>query len=550
MGLASIAAKLIRTMRTEGVNGLSASVRHAIRNVREQRKYGRWIEANRISPERRAEMAAHSAIFQRQPKFSIILPVYNVEEKWLRLCIQSVLAQIYPVWELCVADDASPEPHIARVLEEYRERDNRIKVAFRPSNGHISAASNTALDLAEGDFVVLLDHDDELSADALYWAANELNENQETVVIYSDEDLIDENGERSRPKFKPDFSRDLFYSFNLLTHLSVFEIEAVRRVGGFRIGFEGSQDYDLALRVVENIREEQIRHIPRILYHWRSIPGSVAFSMNEKPYAHERARRALTEHFERTGVEADIVESVDHLHRVRYHSANDLSVSVILMGQTSTSFPEKGVEVIRADRSAQALNDAAKQARGDVLLFLDAGFELRTKGTIDDLASFAFQGGIGAVGAKILSEAGVVEQCGLVLTPELNRALAHAGFPRGAAGDMSRNRQIGNFSAISVSCMAIRRDVFESVGGFDVTVVPSAMFDVDLCLRLRTAGKRIITLPHVELIRRAGSESVRGGSLNEMEKFRSRWAEYVERDPFCNPNLKRDGSFEISSFAS
>jgi GT2 family glycosyltransferase len=432
------------------------------------------------------------------------------------------------------------------VLNEYSQRDNRIKVVFRPTNGHISAASNTALEIAEGDFVVLLDHDDELSADALYWVANELNEHQETVVIYSDEDLIDGEGRRSRPKFKPDFSRDLFYSFNLLTHLSAFEMEAVRSVGGFRTGFEGSQDYDLALRIVERIREEQIRHIPRILYHWRAIPGSVAFSMNEKPYAHERARLALNEHFERTGTEADILESVDHLHRVRYqHSSNSLSVSLIVMGQSTTSVPEHGVELIRSERTAEALNDAAGRARGNVLLFLDAGLEWRTKDALDELASFALQAEIGAAGAKILSRRGVVEQCGLVLTPELRRALAHAGFPRGAAGDMSRNRQIGNFSATSVSCMAIRRDVFESVGGFDESVVPSGMFDVDLCLKLRKAGHRIVTLPHVEVVRREGSESVRGGAPGEMETFQRRWPEYIQRDPFCNPNLKRDGSFEI-----
>lgn len=468
---------------------------------------------------------------QHKPLLSIILPVYNVDEKWLRRCIESVTRQLYPHWELCIADDASTAVHVRIVLDEYAKKDRRIKVVFRPENGHISAASNSALELVSGAFTVLLDHDDELSEDALYWVAKELNENPDAIVIYSDEDLIDKVGHRSRPKFKPDFSRDLFYSFNLLTHLSAFETATVKRVGGFRIGFEGSQDYDLALRVTEQIREDQIRHIPRVLYHWRAIRGSVAFAMSEKPYAHERARLALSEHFQRSGIDAEVFESADQLHRVRYRIPD-------------TKAKDHVVLAVRSGGIVDDLNRAVAESHGEVLVFVDDDLIEPEQGSFSELIPFALQPGIGAVGAKILNTTGVVEQCGIVLTTELFPAFAHLGFPRHASGDMSRNRQIGNYSAISMSCMAIRRELFERLGGFDASV-PAELCDVDLCLRLRKLGLRIVTVPQVELRRRGDSKKPVRYSDAEMETFRKRWQEYVDRDPFCNPNLKRDGSFEI-----
>lgn len=521
-------SKLVQTMRA---GGTVASIRHALRRTRERRKYAQWIEANRITAQVRNELVTRIANLPRQPKISIVLPVYNVEDRWLRLCIDSVIDQIYPTWQLCIADDASTEPHIAKVLQEYESRDDRIKVTTRTTNGHISAASNSALEMVDGDFVVLLDHDDELAADALFWLVNELHDFPDAVVIYSDEDLIDEHGMRSEPKFKPDFSRDLFYSFNLLTHLSAFKIEAVREAGGFRVGFEGSQDYDLSLRILEMVREEQIRHIPRVLYHWRVIRGSVAFSMDEKPYAHDRARRALAEHFQRTGVDAEVVASSDHLHRVRYRGFQEITSTLLS---------------VRAGGTIDELNRAAADSDGEVLLFVDVDLIEPLENSYAELITFAMQPGIGAVGAKILSSSGAVEQCGIVMTPELTRALAHSGFPRDASGDMSRNRQIGNFSAISLSCLAIRRELFERVDGFDSSI-SREMCDVDLCLRLRKLGYRIVTLPHVELRRRGRYKRGTSSSKSDLEIFRQRWPEYIERDPFCNPNLKRDGSFDIKS---
>ena len=259
-----------------GLRGLTAWGIALYRKRREGRAYERFVLIEHST-------VADTINFIKGPLISVILPVYNVDEKWLRKCIDSVCKQSSRNWELCIADDASTAKHIRPLLEEYASKDPRIKVVFRETNGHISAASNSALELASGEFCLLLDHDDELSPDALFWVATEIDEHPDVAMIYSDEDLIDENGKRTAPKFKPDFCRDLLYSLNLVTHLSAYRTEILRAIGGFRVGIEGSQDYDLALRVVERIAETQIRHIPRILYHWRAIPGSVAWTAVRNP---------------------------------------------------------------------------------------------------------------------------------------------------------------------------------------------------------------------------------------------------------------------------
>ena len=542
------AGKIARKLRDDGLSGTAGSLGYLIRKLRRTGKYARWIKANELTGDKRAELIRRIETFERRPKISILVPVYNVDEKWLRLCIDSVLAQIYPNWELCIADDRSTAEHVRPVLSEYAGKDERIKVVFRTENGHISAASNSALELAEGEFTVLLDHDDELSEDALFWVADEIARSHDAAIIYSDEDVIDERGRRHDPKFKPEFSRDLFYSFNLLTHLSAFRTALLRSIGGFRVGLEGSQDYDLALRAIEQIAEHEIRHIPRVLYHWRAIRGSVAYSMDEKPYAHENARRALREHFARTGREADVVESFDHLHRVSPRPASPV-VSLILSGAISPEIAERlsngeTFEIVSVDddtSTAGTLNDAVRRSHGEVIVFLDADLNPASDGAIGALASFAAQPQIGAAGAKLLAHNGLVEQTGVVLSPAVCPVPAHAGFPRMASGDMSRNRQIGNFSAISVSCMAIRRELFEAVGGFDAAL--PGLFDIDLCLRLGEKGLRIAVLPHVEFIRTRKKKVIRYDASDDA--FRNKWKKYAAGDPFCNPNLKRDGTFEI-----
>ncbi|PYS98671.1 MAG: hypothetical protein DMF63_14875 [Acidobacteria bacterium] len=523
---------LFTTFRDSGMTGVAQRVIDWNITRRQNQQYQEWL-----SKAGKVDVTFES--LTTQPCISVVVPVFNVDEKWLRSCIDSVVRQIYQNWELCIADDASTKPHVRRVLQEYSDSDPRIKVVFREKNGHISAASNSALEIATGEYVVLLDNDDELSPDALFWVAHELDTFPDAAIIYSDEDLIDENGRRFGPKFKPDFSRELFYSLNLLTHLSAFRTDLIRSIGGFQIGTEGSQDYDLELRVIEQIDESQIRHIPRILYHWRVIRGSVAFSMDEKPYAHERARDALRQHFKRTGVEAEVVESFHNLHRVSYTGSDPeprVSVIVIDMGEPVTSEHD-----VVYERNAEALNQAATAASGEVLVFIDSTLRAEDADAIGELASFAMHPDIGAVGGRILKNSLRVEQAGIVLAKDLSPRPAHAGYARTSPGNMYRNRQIGNYVAISSSCMAIRKSLFEEAGGFDAGL---ELFDIDLCLRLREMKKRIVVLPHVEF-RRVGPTPERNYSTAELARLRDRWPAYIEGDPFCNRNLKRDGSFDI-----
>jgi glycosyltransferase involved in cell wall biosynthesis len=281
--------------------------------------YAAWVAAyDSLTPDDADRIRTRLAGLQQRPLISVIMPVYNTPEKWLVRAIESVRRQLYDNWELCIADDASKEPHVRAVLTRYQKKDARIKVVFRETNGHISATSNDALALAQGEFIALLDHDDEIRPHALACVALEIEAHPKADLIYSDEDKIDENGHRYDHYFKPDWNPDLFNVQNYVSHLGVYRTLLVREVGGFRVGYEGSQDWDLAMRVIERTAPERIRHIPKILYHWRSVPGSTAMLIGAKNYAVKAAEKVITEHFARTGVEAKLTPTKGSYWRVHY----------------------------------------------------------------------------------------------------------------------------------------------------------------------------------------------------------------------------------------
>ena len=254
------------------------------------------------------------------PLISVVVPVYNTPVRHLRACLDSVLAQSYPHWELCIADDASPSPRVRQVLEDYCHRDQRIRVVYRQENGHISRASNSALEIAKGDYVAFLDHDDALARHALYFVALEIIANPQAQVIYSDEDKLTEDGQRVTPHFKSDWNPDLFYSQNYVCHLTAYRRHLLSKIGGFRIGVEGSQDHDLLLRCLPHLTEGQIQHIPRILYHWRIIDGSTAKAASEKGYTKEAGLKALRDYFSQQGPAGIQVEPgiIPNTYRVRW----------------------------------------------------------------------------------------------------------------------------------------------------------------------------------------------------------------------------------------
>ncbi|MDO8834374.1 MAG: glycosyltransferase, partial [Vicinamibacterales bacterium] len=301
LGLARIARANVRQV---GWRGAVSKFVDYTGHDEERARFRRWVELNTSSAAALAEMASAVEGLAHQPLISIITPVYNTDPQWLVACIESVRRQAYPNWELCLADDASTSAETEAVLKRYAG-DTKIKIVRLDRNQHISAASNAALACATGEFVAMLDHDDELSPDALFEVVKCLNDNPTADFVYSDEDKIDTAGERCEPYFKPDWSPEMFRSFMYTNHLMVLRRSVVDAAGGFRVGFEGSQDYDLALRVIE--RTDRVVHVPKVLYHWRKIPGSAAAEVEAKPWALKAARRALEEHLRRTGVDAQVV---------------------------------------------------------------------------------------------------------------------------------------------------------------------------------------------------------------------------------------------------
>src|SRR5262245_7485276 len=336
--------------------------------------YHEWLERfASLTPETRADIRRKIHVLDRQPLISVILPVYNSDLKFLERAITSVRRQIYENWEVCVADDASTDLRIKPFLEKLTSEDRRIKVLFRDKNGHISASSNSALSLARGQWCALLDQDDELAEDALAEVACEITRNPDAAIVYSDEDFLDANSIRSNPFFKPDWNPELFLAQNYLNHLGVYRTSLLHEINGFREGFEGSQDYDLALRCVARVRSEQIRHIPRIFYHWRMVRGSLADQPDAKPYARYAARRALNSYLQARGIaaHAEACPQNAESHRVVYQLPDPLpKVTVISSAETDeferTQYP--ALEIIRMPPGAAAMNTAAGRTQADVLV--------------------------------------------------------------------------------------------------------------------------------------------------------------------------------------
>ncbi len=546
--LKKIITRIPEVWRESGWRGPLQMVEIYRRKQKQQENYLAWIAQQEKLDEKGIRAEINN--FSHRPLISVILPVYNVDEKWLRLCIDSVINQLYTNWELCIADDASTAPHIAPLLKEYTEKDERIRLTMRPQNGHISEASNSALMMAGGEWTVLLDHDDELSPDALYYVAKEINEHADARLIYSDEDLIDTRGVRSEPKFKPDWSPDLFYSLNLVTHLSAFRTELLRKIGGFRVGFEGSQDYDLTLRAIEQIDEKQIRHIPKILYHWRTLESSVASSSEAKPYAHERAREAIREHFTRTGIAATVTEGYPPLHRVIYDLPEDTKISVIYGGDKKpfARTSDENIELIAVGGARDSMsgsisgnfNAAAAEAGGDVLIFFERDVDGVSIEGLKELAALALQKNIGGAGAKLLYKNGRIHHGGIIPGVNGTVGFAYRGLPGWYRDSLMRAQVINNFSAVSGACLATRRAVFEEAGGFNSNDFPGGFYDVDYCLRLREKGYRITWTPHIELTgdgKTATEKVIEDKNSAEVKAFREKWKSFLENDPYYNPNL-------------
>ncbi len=553
--------------------------------------YPAWIAAyDTLTGEERQAIRAHIAAFARKPLISVLMPVYNTPEPVLRSAIESIPRQLYPHWELCVADDASTAPHVRPILEQYARMDSRIKLEFRTQNGHISHASNSCLAMAAGDYVALFDHDDELSEHALYFVALEINEHPQAKLIFSDEDKIGHDGRRFGPYFKPDFSPDLFLAQNSISHLGVYETTLLREIGGFRPGVEGSQDWDLALRCTERIGQDSIRHIPRVLYHWRAISGSAAMTVQEKPYALEAALKAIQQYLDRNAPGSRVVPApqVAIFQRVVYplpkpeplvsilipsrdgymmlsrcvesiRSKTDYpSYEILIIDNGSTDSQSlRYLEQLQAKGTARVLRDdgpfnfsalnnrAAHQAKGEVLVLLNNDIEVISPGWLAEMVSHAVRPEIGVVGAKLYYPNDTIQHAGIVVGMGGVAGHSHLKWPRSALGNAGDLWLARNPLAVTAACCAVRKQLYLDMGGLNEQDLPNAYNDVDFCLRLAERGFRILWTPHAELYHH---ESASRGYEDTPEKqarfakevayMQKRWGDsYIARDPAWNPNL-------------
>ena len=523
---------------------------------------------------------------------SILLPTFNTPEVWLRHCLDSVLAQSYPHWELCIADDASTEPQVRLVLEEYASRDARVRVVWRKRNGHISAASNSALAMARGDYVALLDHDDELHPAALATIADSLQRHPQWQFVYSDEDKIDVDGRRYDPYFKPNWNPDLLHGQNCVSHLGVYSRALVNAAGGFREGLEGSQDWDLALRCSERLTADQIGHVPVVLYHWRAIAGSTAQGVDQKGYAHDAGRRALHEHFVRQGETAEVmeIEGLWGVFRIRHPLPDRLpQVSIIIPTRDRidllrqcvdsilerTTYPHYEIVVVdnqsvepesmaylaelaahprmRVQRHDQPFNyssinnDAVGVCRGELICLLNNDIEVITPDWLEELASHAMRPHVGAVGAMLYYPDNTIQHAGVVTGVHGVAAHPYSGMPRGYSGQMARARLTQTMSAVTAACLMVRRTTYQQAGGLDASL-QVAFNDIDFCLRLRQLGYTNVWTPFAELYHHEsasrGHEDTpekRARFSREVEFMKKRWGSLLDHDPAYNPNLTLAG---------
>lgn len=519
-----------------------------------------------------------------QPLISVLIPVYNVGAEYLKECIDSVLAQSYDNFEICIADDASTKKGTLSALKKY-EGNPKVRVKYRKKNGHISKASNDALKMAKGEFIALMDNDDLLAPNAFYEVVKALNKDQKLDFIYSDEDKIDLNGKRCEPHFKPDFSPDTLLSLNYICHLAVLRTSVVRKVGGFTVGLEGAQDHDLFLKITEET--DRICHIPKILYHWRMIPGSTAANLDNKDYASDNGRKSIEEALKRRKLNAHVEKDLPSTYyRVVYDLKKEPLVSILIptrdhakiTGACLKSIFEKttykNYEVIIIDNGSvkketldlfnkykkkyknfkvlaediefnySRLNNlAAKKAKGDFLVLLNNDTEIISPNWLEMLVGYAMQPHIGAVGPKLLYPDDTLQHAGVILGLGGVASHAYLGSERDDLGLYGRLRVPYNYAAVTGACLCVSKRKFEKVGGLEEDL-KVAYNDIDFCLKLLKEGYFNVFLPMVELYHHESKSRGSDFDPDKIKRFDSeqdymweKWGDLLKDDRFYNPNF-------------
>jgi GT2 family glycosyltransferase len=553
--------------------------------VDERSDYEIWIANNEpdVAEKRRLRQSVH--LFLHKPLISIVTPVYRTPKCFLHACVESVLNQIYDRWELILVDDGSQDPDLSAMLEHFQQLDDRIKIKVLPSNVGIALATNEGLAECQGEYVGFLDHDDMLADTALYEVAAQINVSPDVEILYSDEDKITPQGKRVDCFCKPEWSPDLFHSVNYICHFLVCRLSLLREAGGLRAGYDGSQDYDLALRLTE--RTERIHRIPKVLYHWRISETSTASATAQKPQASNAGLKALNEHLARMADGAYAEELFPSHYRVRYPVRGNPEVLIViptggnpmlkkalqsLLKKTSyrnfrvavvdNSKGDKVVEIMRRFRNSSRpvttldcrnqpfnfsllCNRGARSTDSPYVLFLNDDTSVINADWLEAMLEHAQRPEIGAVGPLLLFPDGRIQHAGVLLGIY---GLAAHGFrlldPK-LDQYFHLHRMIRNASAVTGACLLMRRQVFEEVDGFNEEDLPTCFQDVDLCLKLHEKGYRIVYTPHAKMFHYESASKKVVAFESEIEYMKERWIHYIQDDPYYSPNLTRNSESYI-----
>lgn len=581
--------KVYYTFKNQGFKATYLKILNKIKN--KNLDYDSWFcYAHKITD--RDIEKQRSINFEYKPKISIITPTFNTPKKFLIEMIDSVREQTYSNWELCIADGNSND-ETKNILKEYMKKDNRIKVKFLDKNLMISGNSNEAISIATGEYIGLFDHDDLLTPNCLFEIVSALNKYRKIDFLYTDEDKIDEKSNYySGPHFKPDFSDFTLRSYNYITHFTVFSKELIKNEKDiFRSEFDGAQDYDLVLRLVE--RAEKIYHIPKILYHWRIHSNSTAGNSASKLYAYENGKKALEEYYKRNNIK---YESVDFglimgVYKTRYLIVNSPLISIIIPNYEHKEDLEKCInsilnkstyenyEIIIVENNSKSkeifefykeleknskikvikleidefnfskiCNYGAKFAKGEYLLLLNNDTEVITSNWLEEMLMLNQQENVGIVGAKLLYPDNTIQHAGVIVGMGGSAAHIYLNFNRNDFGHAGRLTLVQNLSAITGACMMIKRAVFDKIGGLDEDNFKVAFNDIDFCLRAIYAGYKVIWTPFAELYHHESKSrgyenttSKRKRFYDETQKFKNIHNKYITNgDPFYNKNLTLD----------
>ena len=580
--------KGIRYWKSQGAAALVEKVVTKVKNVRQgPPSYQKWIRHH--LPDRNELEKQKKTSFGYRPKISFVVPLYKTPEKYLRRLTESFQEQTYSNWELCFSDGSGAQSPLTELLKELTAKDNRIKYVSHEEPLQISENTNSAIEIATGDFIAFADHDDELTPNALFECVKAINEKPQTLVIYTDEDKMSMDGHKFfQPHFKPDYNLDLLCTVNYICHLFVVSRKVIEKVGGLRSEFDGAQDYDFVLRCVEAVKDEEICHIPKILYHWRCHEDSTAENPESKLYAFEAGRRAVQAHYERTGIHAEVFEGEYlGLYRTKFIRDHDPLISIIIpnkdhiddlkrcMESIEQKSTYKNYEYIIVENNStdpatfeyykkleaenpkvrmvywdgvfnySAINNyGASFAKGEYLLLLNNDTEIINPDCLEELMGYCMRKDVGAVGARLYYEDDTIQHAGVVIGFGGIAGHCFVQQKRGTTGYCHRIICAQDYSAVTAACMMVKRSAFDAVGGLSEELAV-AFNDIDFCMKLRKAGYLIVYNPYAELYH---YESKSRGLEDTPEKvarfnkevatFEKKWPDILKKgDPYYNPNL-------------